>query len=220
MASVEPGIIPCIPDDIESLVSLGRTDEAQPLVDRLERQGLALDRPWALGAAARCRGLLAGSRGERDAARSALEEAVAQHARTIQPFELARTLLVRGVIERRSRQKRAARTFLEEALGGFEALGAALWSAKARAELARVGGTTGASTDLTPTEERVARLVVEGKTNREVANALFVSIKTVEANLSRIYHKRGVRSRAELIRTFPETTPIVPPSGGPGRSHA
>lgn len=53
---------------------------------------------------------------------------------------------------------------------------------------------------LTPTEDRVARLVAEGRTNREVAGALFVSVKTVEANLTRIFHKLGIRSRADLIR--------------------
>jgi DNA-binding NarL/FixJ family response regulator len=78
-------------------------------------------------------------------------------------------------------------------------MGAALWSAKARAELARVGGGAAAN-DLTPTEQRVVELVAEGKSNREVADALFVTVKTVEANLTRIFRKLGVRSRSELIR--------------------
>ena len=86
------------------------------------------------------------------------------------------------------------------ALGTFDSLGAPLWSTRARTELARAGGTPDASAALTPTEERVAHLVAEGKTNREVAGELFVSVKTVEANLTRIFHKLGVRSRAELIR--------------------
>ena len=74
--------------------------------------------------------------------------------------------------------------------------------AKARASLTRVGGQVEASSELTPTEERIARLVSEGMKNREVADALFISVKTVEANLSRIFHKLGVRSRTELTRRF------------------
>jgi DNA-binding NarL/FixJ family response regulator len=129
-----------------------------------------------------------------------LDDALAQHGRASQPFETARTQLLRGIVERRSKQKRAAREYFESALGTFDSLGAPLWSTRARTELARAGGTPDASAALTPTEERVAHLVAEGKTNREVAGELFVSVKTVEANLTRIFHKLGVRSRAELIR--------------------
>jgi DNA-binding CsgD family transcriptional regulator len=108
--------------------------------------------------------------------------------------------MVRGEVERRSKQKRAAGLFLRRALGIFDELGAALWAARARMELERLGGTVAAPTELTPTEQRVAKLITEGRTNREVADALFVSVKTVEANLTRIFRKLGIRSRAELIR--------------------
>ena len=84
----------------------------------------------------------------------------------------------------------------------FEELGAALWAAKARAELASIGGRAPSSDELTPAEKRVAALVAEGQTNREVAAALFVTDHTVEFHLSRIYRKLGVRSRAELARRF------------------
>ena len=117
-----------------------------------------------------------------------------------QPLELGRTLLVSGEVERRAKRKRAARLPLEEALGIFERIGAQLWAKRASRALERVGGFTGTAGELTPTERRVAELVANGKTNREVANLLFVSVKTVEANLSRVFHKLGVRSRAELIR--------------------
>jgi len=104
-------------------------------------------------------------------------------------------------VERRAKQKRAARSTLEEALGLFLALGAPLWAQRAREDLARVGGAAPASSrELTPTERRIAQLVGEGKKNREVAEALFISVKTVEANLSRIFHKLGVRSRTKLTR--------------------
>jgi tetratricopeptide (TPR) repeat protein len=124
LESPEPGIIPCLPDAIEALVSLGRLEEAEALLERLERQGRALDRPWAIATAARGRGLLTAARGDLPRARSALEQALVEHRRVPQPFELARTLLVKGEVERRAKQKRAARLTLEQALGLFQTLGA------------------------------------------------------------------------------------------------
>jgi DNA-binding CsgD family transcriptional regulator len=214
MGAEEPGVIPCVPDDIEALVALGRLGEAEALLEHLEEQGRALDRPWALATAARCRGLLLAARGDLTQARSALARSLVEHERVPQPFELARTLLVAGEVERRARQKRSARSFLERALAGFDQLGVARWSARASAALDRVGGAAAARAELTPTEQRVADLVAEGKTNREVADALFVTVKTVEANLSRIFHKLGLRSRAELIRAM-----AVAPSPGARARH-
>jgi DNA-binding CsgD family transcriptional regulator len=205
LGSPEPGVIPCVPDAVEALVSLGRLGEAEALLERLQRQGRTLDRPWAIATAARGRGLLTAARGDLSAARSALEQALVEHRRVPQPFELARTLLVKGGVERRAKQKRAARTALEQALGIFQALGAPSWAQRARDDLARVGGAVLPSGELTPTEQRIARLVGEGKKNREVADALFISVKTVEANLSRIFHKLGVRSRTELTRQIAAT---------------
>jgi DNA-binding NarL/FixJ family response regulator len=114
-------------------------------------------------------------------------------------------------VQRRAKQKKPARTSLEEALAVFDELGARLWSQRARVGLERTGGA-GGSGELSPTERRVAELVAEGRTNKEVAQALFVSVKTVEANLSRIYHKMGVRSRSELTRR------IAAPQEAPDRS--
>jgi DNA-binding CsgD family transcriptional regulator len=216
LGSPEPGIIPCLPDAIEALVSLGRLEEAEALLERLERQGRALDRPWAIATAARGRGLLTAARGDLPRARSALEQALVEHRRVPQPFELARTLLVKGEVERRAKQKRAARLTLEQALGLFQTLGAPLWAQRARDDLARVGGATPPSSELTPTEQRIAELVGEGKKNREVAEALFISVKTVEANLSRIFHKLGVRSRTELTRRIATTHGQQPTSTSAG----
>jgi DNA-binding CsgD family transcriptional regulator len=86
----------------------------------------------------------------------------------------------------------------------FEQLGAALWVDKARAEIARVGGRAPGPVGLTPTEQRVADLVGSGLTNKEAAQAMFLSVSTVEANLRRIYQKLGVRSRTELSRKLAE----------------
>jgi DNA-binding CsgD family transcriptional regulator len=197
MASAEPGIIPCLPDAIEALVAVGDLDRADRLLAVHERKGSAMRRPWALATAARCRGLLAAARSDRDSAMAAFERAMEHHARLPMPFELGRTLLALGEVQRRFKQRRAAGGSLRAALEIFESLGAPLWAAKAREGLARIGARV-SSGELTPTERRVAELVSEGRTNKEVADALFVSVKTVEANLSRIFHKLGITSRREL----------------------
>ena len=137
-------------------------------------------------------------------AAAAFGQALAQHERLPMPFELGRTLLAQGQLRRRAKQKRAARESLQGALDIFERLGAPLWAERAGAELARIGLRPPAPLDLTPTEERVAELVAAGHTNREVAQALFVSVHTVEDNLRRIYRKLGVRSRTELAAHRPD----------------
>ena len=142
-------------------------------------------------------------RGEKaTAAHAAFERALTEHARITNPFERARTLLAFGAAQRRAKKKSAARETLGDALATFETLGAALWANKARAELRSIGGRAPSTGELTPAEERVAALVAEGHTNREVAALLFVTDHTVEFHLSRIYRKLGVRSRAELARRF------------------
>jgi DNA-binding CsgD family transcriptional regulator len=199
----EPGTIRFVPDEIEAHVTLGRLDEAEAVLGWLEDRGRALDRASALAAAARCRGLLAAARGDADAAITAFESALHEHDRVVMPFERARTLLALGAIQRRAKRKRAARESLEQALAIFEELAATLWADKARGELAQISGRAPSRGELTPTEERVALLVAEGRTNKEVAAALFVTDRTVEYHLSHIYAKLGVRSRAELARRLP-----------------
>ncbi len=185
-------------DAIETLLALGRSDEAAALLDELEERGRALERVWALTIGSRCRALLSAATGEIERADTELEHALELHDRLGEPFERARTLLVRGTIQRRARKKRAARESLQAALAVFDSLGARLWSDKARAELARIGGRAPGPGALTPTEERVAALVATGRTYREVADELFISPKTVQWNLSKIYRKLGIRSRGEL----------------------
>jgi DNA-binding CsgD family transcriptional regulator len=143
------------------------------------------------------------ARGELEGASAAADQAVRLHEHLPLPFERGRALLVRGAIERRAKRKREARETLTEALEVFDGLGAALWADKAREELARIGGRAPSSLDLTPTEGKVAALVAAGSTNREVADALFVSVNTVEAHLKRIYRKLGIRSRTELAARLP-----------------
>jgi DNA-binding NarL/FixJ family response regulator len=188
----------CAPDAIEVLVGLGRQDEAIELLGWLEAIGEATDRPWTVATAHRCRALVRAAAGDFDGSLLSAIVALEHHERLPMPFERGRTLLVKGGIERRRRQKRAARETLEQAFGVFETLGARLWAERARSEVARVGIRSQAQPGLTPVEERVARLAASGQTNREIASALYLSVKTVEDNLSRVYRKLGIRSRAQL----------------------
>ena len=202
----EPAYFRVVPDEVEALVALGRLEEAEALLDPFEEAGRNLDRAWTIATGARCRALVLAARGDLDGASAAADAAVREHDRLPLPFELGRTLLVRGAVERRAKRKKEARDTLTKALEVFDGLGAALWADKTRVELARIGGRAASSLDLTPTEDRVAALVASGSTNREVADALFVSIHTVEANLKRIYRKLGVRSRTELASKFGSET--------------
>jgi len=173
--------------------------------------GHAMDRAWARATGARCEGLLEAAEGDLSAARSALERSLIEHDLVPQPFERARSLLVKGEIERRAKQKRPAREALSSALSIFESLGARLWAERARSALERVGGGAAAAPgELTPTERKVAALAVDGLTNKEIADALFLSVKTVESNLTRIYAKFGIGSRRELRRSFAEPLPTEP----------
>ena len=130
--------------------------------------------------------------------------ALEQHKRIEMPLELGRTLLVSGQIQRRAKRKRAAREAFTEAAATFDAIGARLWADRARRELERTGVRHSEGDELTPTELRVAELAAQGLTNRRIAETLFLSAKTIEANLSRIYLKLGIRSRAELGRAMAE----------------
>ncbi|HZQ30623.1 MAG TPA: LuxR C-terminal-related transcriptional regulator [Mycobacterium sp.] len=187
-----------VPDAVESFIQLGRLDEAEPFIDALERNGKRLDRPWMLAIGGRGRAMLSAARGDLGAAIAAARQAMSEHDRLAMPFERARTQLLLGQIQRRQRGKDAAATTLREALAGFEELGTPLWTARAREELARVKVGPQIADGLSAVERRVAELAAAGMTNREVAAALFISPRTVESNLARIYRKLGIRTRAEL----------------------
>jgi ATP/maltotriose-dependent transcriptional regulator MalT len=196
----EPSVYPVLPNAVEGLVATGEFDEARRQLAQLEELGRTLDSPWALSQAARCRGQLAAAEGDSEAALPHFEEALREHERMPGPFERGRTLLALGQVQRRLKRKRAAREALTAALAIFDEMGTPLWAEKARAELARIGGRKPAGSELTETERRVAALVAEGKSNKEVAAELFVSVNTVETHLSKIYGKLGVRSRGELAQ--------------------
>ncbi len=200
-AATDPTMVPWVADAVEALVGLGRTEEAAPIVDWLEDRGQALDRAWALAIGGRCRGLMLAAAGDLAGAEEVLGRALAVHDRLpLMSFERARTLLVLGAVQRRLRKRRVARATLSEAAASLERLGASLWASRARDELQRLAPRRRSADELTDTELRVAQLAASGMTNREVGAALFISSKTVEANLARIYRKLGIRSRAELGR--------------------
>jgi DNA-binding CsgD family transcriptional regulator len=186
---------------VETLLELGRVDAAVDLLDSWEADATRASLDWVLAHVTRCRGLVAAAQGNVDAALALLAQAVARHEGVGDPFGRARALLALGIVRRRGRQKRPAREAIEAAFEAFETIGAAGWAEKARAELGRIGGRT-REEGLTAAECRVAALVAEGRTNREVAAALFLGERTVETHLSHVYAKLGVRSRTELARTF------------------
>jgi DNA-binding CsgD family transcriptional regulator len=202
----EPGELTFVPDEVEALIGLGRLAEAESLLDWFEGLAAASHRRGALGASGRCRGSIHAARGDLAQAQSVLERAVAQFDGLSRPFELARTLLVLGRTQRHALRKTHARSSLEAAVVLFDELGARLWSEMAKAELASIGGRMPAGDALTSTEQRVAALVAEGRTNREVAAALFLTDRTVEGHLTRIYAKLQIRSRSELAHRFASST--------------
>jgi DNA-binding CsgD family transcriptional regulator len=183
------------PDHVEALLSLGKPDEARGILEHLEWRGRTLPRSWIDATLPRAEALILAANGMLAEALRIVDEAPETPSL---PFETARLLLVRGQLERRANRKLAARDSLTAALRSFEALGSPPWSQRARDEIARLGLRHRRGDELTETERRIAALAAVGKTNREVAEAAFVSPKTVEANLARVYRKLGIRSRAEL----------------------
>ena len=192
-------------DLLEALIGVGELDEADDVLGTWEPRARAVDRAWALAILARSRGLLLAARGDFEGAFASFELALAEHARSSDPFHHARTLLALGRTQRRAKKRGAARRTLNDALARFELLGAPLWADQTRAELARIGGRAPSRGELTEAESRIAALVAEGRTNRDVAAALFLTVHSVETALTRIYRKLGVSSRAELARRLAKT---------------
>ena len=191
-----PYVLQETPDLIEAYIHTGRKGPAEAALASLEDQVQGTPGTWGIAAVERCRGLSA------EDFEAAFVRALELHDRTTMPFERARTELCYGERLRRDKQRGEARQHLHNALETFEALGADPWAERARNELRATGETVqrrrAARDDLTLQELQVALKVAEGATNREAAAALFISPKTVEAHLSRIYSKLSVRSRTEL----------------------
>jgi DNA-binding CsgD family transcriptional regulator len=184
-------------DAIEAALESGARDRAEAWLERFRARTSSSPIPWNLAVSARCEGLVLAAGGELEPAAEALERALVEHERCPMPFERARTLLVQGQILRRLKQKREAREALEAARAIFAELEAEPWIARVDAELSRVR-TRRAPEELSATERKIAELAADGLSNADIASRMFVSRKTVEANLGRVYRKLGIASRAQL----------------------
>ncbi len=193
----DPTFVPWAPDLVEAYLRAGREADAEQatasLTGRAERAGVALP----LAFAARCRGLVAEKGFE-----SHFDEALAQHDRADAPFEAARTLLAYGSRLHRARRRVDGRKRLRAALETFEQLGAGPWIERTNAELRAAGAIrrepVADPDELSAQEVRVAMAVAEGATNKQVAAGLFLSPKTIDFHLGRVYRKLGIHSRTEL----------------------
>jgi DNA-binding CsgD family transcriptional regulator len=204
----EPGAMPWLGDHLEALVRAGRGDDARERIAELRTLPSLADRALGRALVARCEALLGGDAELDNGFAAALE----LHDRAGVPFERARTLLALGQRRRRARRPSDARAPLREALEIFDTLGARPWSRQARSELRAAGAAVPAATPpvfagLTAHEVQVAELVAEGRTNREIAAALFIAPKTAEHHLSRVYRKLGIRRRSELARIAADLRP-------------
>jgi DNA-binding CsgD family transcriptional regulator len=196
----EPGVVQWAPDYVESCARAGKVQEATKALETFQQQAEATGRTWALATTARCHGLLA----QPNDAEAAFAEAYRWHAHCPMPFELARTQLCHGKQLRRAKHRAAARERLRAALATFEQLDARPWADQARVELQATGETARRRAQpptrrLTPQEFQVARLVADGRSNRDIAAALFLSPKTVEFHLGSIHRKLGTTSRPQLV---------------------
>jgi DNA-binding CsgD family transcriptional regulator len=199
----EPGVFPVAPDLVEARVETGDLGEAQRVTNRLRALSAQQEHPWGLATAERCDGLIGLATGYRPGAVRALAGAASAYERLGLRFDAARSLLALGRAQRRHRKWGASRDSLERARAAFADLGSPGWVDEARAELARVAGRSPTAKGvLTPAEARVAALAAEGHANKEIAQALFVSVNTVEVHLSHVYAKLGIRSRTQLGRAL------------------
>jgi DNA-binding CsgD family transcriptional regulator len=204
-AIAAPGFLLWPPDLVEAYVRCKRVPDARRVLAAFEQRTAQRPTAWATAAAARCRAMLVAGADVDQAFADALRLCDADR---VSPFERARVELVWGERLRRSGHRRAAHDQLQAALLGFERLGAAGWAERTREELRASGQTPRPRNPalvnrLTPRELEIALLAGAGATNREIAARLFLSAKTVELHLGRVYRKLGIRSRTELARALP-----------------
>ena len=190
-----------VPDLVEASVRAGHEEKAREAFGALDAFAQPGAPGWALALAARCRALLA----QNGDAVAEFDDAMGLDADCNRPFDAARTKLLYGEFLRRQRRRTDSREHLRAAVDGFEDLGAVAWAERARTEL-RASGETARKRDpstidqLTPQELQIAQLVGEGHSNKDVAARLFLSPRTVEYHLRKVFAKLGISSRAELIR--------------------
>ncbi|MCC7077927.1 MAG: AAA family ATPase [Acidimicrobiia bacterium] len=201
----EPCLQRWVPNLVEALICMGESLRATAVLDPFEARSRALGRPWGTAVATRCRGLLAAAAGDKTAAVELLAQAVAMTEELAEKGERGRALLAYGSLLRRQRRRRAAADVLTEGRDVFDAVGAGMWLARVEAELGTSRPQSTCDGELTPAERRVADAVARGLSNRSVAEALFLSPKTVEGHLARIYRKLGIHSRTALANVIRDT---------------
>nr|WP_281386656.1 LuxR family transcriptional regulator [Jiangella mangrovi] len=193
----DPSILAVEPDYVEACVRNGELARARVALAEFELRADRVPTAWARHTVARCRALVS----EGDEALTLFREAVETAADTVSPVEQARTLLCFGERLRRLGRRTDARSWLQRTVVLAQESGAIALAGRAGQELGAAGGPVPPTTrlaDLTDAEQRIATLVASGRRNREIAAELFVSVRTVEAHLGRIFRKLGIRSRTEL----------------------
>jgi len=189
-------------DVIDAASRTDQTPAAELALTRLQAWAANTDAAWTHALVARCRAQLTTDDEEGDLL---FHAALELHAGGGRPFDMARTALLFGARLRRRRKRAEARKHLRTALETFERLGATPWAEQARAELLATGETArkrdvSTLTQLTPQELQIARLVAGGATNRTIATQLFLSPRTVDYHLRKVFSKLGLTSRHELVR--------------------
>ncbi|HEV7654653.1 MAG TPA: LuxR C-terminal-related transcriptional regulator [Mycobacteriales bacterium] len=195
MGYAHPGARPGLPRAIEAAAMVGDRDLCARLTARLREQAAALPVPLVNAHLVAAEGQLALLDSDRDRAVGCLEAAVAAYGGY--RFDAGRAGLALARAWLRSGRRTRARESAQAARDIFAAAGAPGWVAMAD-DLLRRAGASGAEDTLTRTEVQVSALVAGGRSNREIAAELFVSVSTVEAHLTRIYRKLGLRRRTEL----------------------
>jgi DNA-binding CsgD family transcriptional regulator len=192
-----------IPEAVAVLVGADQLEQAGRLTAQLERRRDQFE-PWGDAAIALCRGLIAQAEGDADASLALLDLACLGFEDIAAPWELGQALLAQGAGLRRAGRRRDAAVSLDRAVAIFAELGAAPALRRATEELRRARPRPSAGDGLTAAEHRVAALVAEGRSNRDIAAELSTTVSTVEAHLTRIYGKLAVRSRVQLARRLAE----------------
>ena len=192
-----------LPDLVEALVRVGRPEDGASRAAEFERRVADVPDLRVPALVARCHALADTG----PDAGTAYRQALIHHQGDPDSFVVARTQLLYGEWLRRQGQRRAARAELDAALEVFEKYGAAPWAERARGELRASGAVLRsrpqAGLRLTEAELRVALLAADGLTDREICGQLYLSQKTVEFHLGRVYRKLDVRGRTELARRLP-----------------
>jgi DNA-binding CsgD family transcriptional regulator len=209
----DPAVIPWHADFAEALVGAGRLEDAAALIAEIRERAETLDRGVVLVGLARSEALLVAKQGDPAAALELLEKTISTAGDRVYPLDLARCELTRGRVARQARRRSVARSAFLDAIEQFEAYGAPAWREVAETELARldVPSRSRQPSELTDNELQIVAMVRDGSTNREIAAALYLSVKAVESQLTRLYRRFGVANRTQLLRTVDRGGPDLAP---------